>query len=117
MKTILLAEDDDDLRELVAHLLERAGYEVRQACNGQEALSALEGPLPMPGLVLLDLMMPVMSGAEFLHVLATSSKPLRPPVVVLSAVADQQRPPGAVAYLRKPVSEDELLTVVNRYVA
>jgi len=113
MKEILLVEDDDDLRELMAHLLERSGYGVRHASNGAEALRELHGPRPMPALVLLDLWMPEMSGAEFLRVL--TDKTSWPPIVVVSAVADRHRPEGAVAYLRKPMTEDELLQVVQQH--
>jgi CheY-like chemotaxis protein len=115
MKEILLVEDDDDLRELMAHLLGRSGYGVRHASNGAEALRELHGPRPMPALVLLDLWMPVMSGAEFLRALTAPDRASWPPIVVVSAVADRHRPEGAVAYLRKPMTEDELLQVVQAH--
>lgn len=113
MKEILLVEDDDDLRELTAHLLERAGYEVRQANNGAEALRELSAGRPMPALVVLDLMMPVMSGVQFLQALTARSAGPWPPIVVVSAIADMRCPQGAVAYLRKPMAEDELLQIIQ----
>ena len=115
MKAILLVEDDDDLRELTAHTLERAGCEVRQARNGEEALRELDNEQSLPALVLLDLMMPVMTGQQFLQVRAGAGK-VFPPVVVVSAVADLQRPPGAAAYLQKPVAPPELLRIVRDHV-
>lgn len=114
MKEILLVEDDDDLRELLAHMAERAGYRVREARNGAEALQDLATAPAAPALVLLDLMMPVMSGAEFLRALEAARAP-SPPVVVLSAIADRQRPPGALAYLQKPSSEREFLRILETY--
>lgn len=67
MKKILLVEDNADIRELACLALARAGYEVFEAENGREALELLETTCEQPCLVLIDLMMPVMSGAELLQ--------------------------------------------------
>lgn len=112
-KTVLVVEDDDDIREVVTHIIQRAGYEVRQARNGQEALDELARK-EQPCLVLLDLMMPVMSGAEFLRNVGAAQRVV-PPIVVLSAIADRQKPPGAAEYVQKPSSEAELLRIVRAY--
>lgn len=114
-KEILVVEDDDDLREIMTFMLERAGYSVRQASNGAEALRALNGPRTLPALVLLDLMMPVMSGTQFLQAVGKPGRSSWPPIVVVSAIADRHRPNGAVAYLQKPMTEGELLQVVHAH--
>jgi len=112
MKTILVVDDDDDLRELMVHVLVHAGYAVQEARNGQEALIELERSTQPPSLVLLDLMMPVMSGVQFLEAVRANKAAPVAPIVVLSAIADRHTPPGALAYLQKPVSPDALLKVV-----
>ena|SRR5688572_121250 len=113
-KTVLVVEDDDDIREVFTHIIERAGYGVRQARNGQEALEQLAPEEDRPCLVLLDLMMPVMSGADFLRAISASQQVV-PPIVVVSAIADRLQPPGAAEYVRKPACEAELLRIVHAY--
>lgn len=113
VKTILVVEDDGDLRELITWMLVRAGYRVAEAADGVEALALLEGDSGFPDLVLLDLMMPRLSGIELLQRLRARSATKTLPVVVVSAIADRAVPPGAHAYLQKPVSRDELLEAVH----
>ena len=62
---ILIVDDNEDLRELVSDALIVAGYRVRTACNGKVALEQAE--LMRPDLIVLDLMMPVMNGWQFLE--------------------------------------------------
>lgn len=114
--TILVVEDDDDIRELVAEVLVQSGYRVAEAANGQEALEFLkehEGPC----VVLLDLMMPVLSGPELLEIMADDERLASLPVVVVSAVADRGKAPGVRRFLRKPVPFDVLRAVVAEYCA
>jgi two-component system, chemotaxis family, chemotaxis protein CheY len=113
--TILVVEDSDDLRELVCTTLRRAGYAVLEADNGAAALALIEQLPEPPCLVLLDLMMPIMSGEQLLAKLEESGKLATLPVVVTSAVADHHRPSGARAYVRKPVSETLLLQLVGEF--
>lgn len=112
MRSILLVEDNDDLRELLSGVLQRAGYAVVEAEHGQAALEQLNAMPERPALVLLDLMMPVMSGFELLEVLRASQSWSSLPVVVLSAIADRVRPEGAHAYISKPPVPAELLRVI-----
>jgi CheY-like chemotaxis protein len=87
---------------------------VETARNGEEALAVITGGR-RPALVLLDLMMPVMNGWEFLAAVAGDPS-LRPiPVVVLTA-AERAEVPGALEVLSKPMDLKELLRVVERYV-
>jgi twitching motility two-component system response regulator PilH len=114
VKTILVAEDDDDLRELVSCVLARAGYHVIEATDGLEALARLELASSAPDLVLLDLMMPRMSGTEVLARMRGRKNTEALPVVVVSAIADRLKPSGADAYLQKPVLPEQLLDVVQQ---
>jgi CheY-like chemotaxis protein len=108
---VLLVDDDEDLRDTIRDILENEGYTVRSAANGEEALERLaESP---PCLMLLDMMMPVMSGAEVLLELEHRNCLDAVPVVVLSAHVTQCAKVREV--LRKPVLVEVLLQVVARY--
>lgn len=108
-----MIDDDLDIRECLADVLSTAGYEVHTAPNGLEGLHSLERLDPC--LVVLDLMMPVMTGQEFLrHVRAGELKRL--PVVVVTAGVDAKAP-GADALINKPFEVDELLGVVAQHCA
>jgi len=112
---ILIVEDDDDIREALAQILQLEGYVVREACNGQEALdiSALH---PTPSLILLDLMMPVMDGWQFRAEQMKDPILSKVPVVVISAdasVHEKVASFGAASVLPKPISLDRLLRAVE----
>lgn len=113
MHTVLVVEDDSDIRELFGEVLTQAGYHVVEAENGQEALDFLRDHRPC--LVLLDLMMPVLSGPELLEIMAEDERLASLPVVVVSAVADRGSAPGVRRFLRKPVPSDVLRAVVAEY--
>jgi CheY-like chemotaxis protein len=118
MHTILVVEDDAEIRELVAEALIAAGYDVVQAANGQEALDYLRAPAAAdPCVILLDLMMPVLSGPELLEIMAEDQKLATVPVIVVSAVAERGSAPGVKRFLRKPVSSAVLRKVVAEYCA
>lgn len=116
---VLVVDDDEDLRAALADILEAEGYEVAVAADGQEALEVLrEEHAPLPGLVLLDMMMPVMDGWEFCAHQKRDPKLAHVPVLVLSASADVERAAaelGAQGYLRKPMDIDALLGAVARH--
>jgi CheY-like chemotaxis protein len=109
---ILLIEDEHDIRDAICVLLEMEGHRVEQCANGEEAWTWLQAH-PPPDLVLLDLMMPVLDGQSLLARLARTRLLQGVPIIVLSG--SPFRPEGAVAYLRKPMSVDQLLAEVNRY--
>jgi CheY-like chemotaxis protein len=115
MKPILLVEDNDDIRELYGAVLRREGYEVSEAENGKVALDLLNEMHGTPCLVLLDLMMPIMSGPELLKVLHESHRLAALPVVVLSAGGRESDAPTAAKFIRKPVDAHVLLTVVREF--
>jgi PAS domain S-box-containing protein len=80
---VLLVEDDEETREIMAHTLEKNGWKVSEASNGQEALDMM--PDVQPRLILLDLMMPVMDGFGFLAEMRTKPEWQDIPVIVITA--------------------------------
>jgi len=117
VRTVLVVDDDVDIREAVQFVLEDAGYEVVCAGNGREALSALQDGL-RPSLIVLDLMMPVMSGWEFReHVLRDPSLRAIPVVVVTGDPTAMHRADdlAAAAILCKPFDVSALIEVVGRF--
>jgi CheY-like chemotaxis protein len=115
-RKILIVEDDDDIRTTLQDILEDEGYPTAAAANGQDALDQLQCIDRPPCLILLDLMMPVMSGREFLSVLRGDDMLAPIPVVVVSAWAAEARgTPGVQGFIRKPVDLSLLFDVVRRY--
>jgi DNA-binding response OmpR family regulator len=108
---VLAADDDEDILELVAFRLERSGYTVLRAKDGEEALRvALEAK---PDLAVLDVMMPKLDGFELTRRLRAEDATSRMPIILLTARsqdADVQAgfDAGADDYLRKPFSPQEL---------
>ena len=112
MANILVVEDNDDVREMMAVTLELEGHEVATAVNGRDALNKLHSG-EKPCLILLDLMMPVMNGWEFQTELEHDPDLRDVPVVVVSALGGEMaRRRAATAYLPKPIDMDQLLHVV-----
>lgn len=109
---VLIADDDPDILELVSLTLERDGYEVAVARNGEEALRiASERHIH---LAVLDLMMPGIDGYEVTRRLRAGAREHRLPILILSAFAEDRQAAqalaaGADAYMRKPFSPRELL--------
>ena len=112
-RPVLVVDDDPDIRETLRFVLEDAGYSVYLAENGKEALELLLEIEPIPGLILLDLMMPIMSGDEMLLALGAISSLAVIPVTLVTASVTAM-PGEAVGLLRKPVELDALLAVVTR---
>ncbi|HEU4731645.1 MAG TPA: response regulator [Kofleriaceae bacterium] len=111
---VLIVDDDPDLLEVTSFVIESEGVAVKTAKNGEEALTLLRAGTP-PGLVLLDLMMPVMNGWEFLSEVAKDPVLSTIPVVVLTAAA-HTHVPGAREVLFKPLDLKALLRAVEQYV-
>jgi CheY-like chemotaxis protein len=115
MANILVVEDNDDVREMMAVTLELEGHDVATAVNGRDALEKLHAGRK-PCLILLDLMMPVMNGWELQRELEHDPDLCDVPIVVVSAAtADMIRRTEAAAYLPKPVDMDQLLDFVGDF--
>jgi CheY-like chemotaxis protein len=115
MSHVLIVEDDADVRDMLQTLLRSHGYTTVVAANGRDALAAAEQQSPC--LILLDLMMPVMSGWEFRERQLADSSIAGVPVVCLSAVYDHRMVTERlkVPCLSKPVDFDELLSCVSAH--
>jgi CheY-like chemotaxis protein len=111
---LLVVEDDAVLRSELKEMLESDGYRVLLADDGQGALSVLSQL--QPHLILLDLMMPVVSGWEVLAAIDQNPALSDVPVVVMSAYADQA-PRGVAHVLKKPFSLEALRRIVQKYCA
>jgi CheY-like chemotaxis protein len=112
---VLIVEDDEDLREMMAQLLSLEGFRTITVANGREALEYLHDA-EKPQVILLDLMMPVMDGWEFRRQQRADPSLAPVPVIVLSAL-DQGRAAtlDANAFLKKPLDFDRLLSLVRAY--
>ena len=111
---VLVVDDDPDLLDVTSFVIETEGMAVETAKNGEEAL-ALIGTGRRPALVLLDLVMPVMNGWEFLATVANDPRFKGIPVVVLTA-GKHTEIPGALAVLTEPMDLQELLRIVEHHV-
>src|SRR5688572_22597001 len=114
---ILVVDDDPDIRFILNKQLTREGYSVDTAVNGQEALKKLNSNPDNYDLIILDLMMPVMDGNEFMKLLETSN--IEVPIIILSAYIDRIRDdlksiPKEV--LSKPFPGNQLITEIKKFV-
>jgi CheY-like chemotaxis protein len=115
---ILIVEDDFETRYMLATCLESAGYRVLTAANGREALATIHRDLP--SVLVVDLMMPVMDGAEFRQIQRHRRGTASIPFVVVTAAANGREVAaqlGADGFLEKPVDVDQLVAVVGRLLA
>jgi CheY-like chemotaxis protein len=112
-KVVLVVDDEQGMLEVIRFVLEGEGFDVATARNGVEALERLRAGM-QPALVLLDMMMPVMSGWEFLDEVAKVPALKPTPIVVLTA-GGSAGIPGAAEVLRKPYDLDVLLETVERH--
>jgi CheY-like chemotaxis protein len=107
---VLVLEDDDDIRETIASALANEGFHVYQAKNGPHALELLTR-MPHPALILADLMLPVMSGWDFIKALSENDRLATLPVVVVSAI-DHSAPQG-FRRVKKALDVDEIVRIVS----
>ena len=114
MPRILIAEDDSAIRQLLRAILHRHGFEIETAADGAETLRRIaDAPFD---LLLLDLMMPIVSGWKVLSELEHAQHALARKVVILTAAADSdlETIPAGIPLLRKPFDLSELLTIIRR---
>jgi CheY-like chemotaxis protein len=111
---ILVVDDDDDFREALSEVLTEAGYPVQQAENGEVALQKAAGEAP--GMVLLDLKMPVLDGWGVMERMRNDSHNSAVPILILSAYGFEWEAEllGAQGYIPKSVGMEEILERVRK---
>lgn len=110
--TVLIVDDDDDIRDTLKELCEDEGYEVATAANGAEALAVLAGAVA-PCVVVLDLIMPVMTGNELFATMQRDPRLARVPVIV--STSDPSRAPVGVPVMKKPIDVERLLAAIRQH--
>jgi CheY-like chemotaxis protein len=110
---ILVVDDEPDLRYILRRILERAGHEVADAGHGAAALQAVRRS--PPDLVVTDMMMPVMGGAELIRRLRAD--PATAQIPILASTSNTLLAGGADAVLTKPWKSQQLLATVNALLA
>jgi len=115
-KTILTVDDSASVRQMVSFTLKSAGYEVREAVDGRDALTKLNGPVH---LVITDLNMPQMDGIELVRQIRGGSTNKYVPIVLLTTESQESkkqegRACGATGWIVKPFRPEQLLAVVKR---
>ncbi len=119
-RSILIIDDDDDGRALVATVLQGQGFEVHQASRGAEALERLK--TLKPALILLDIMMPEMSGYDVLVHMKQRPETQNIPVIMLTAKGEGEDfitgyQYGADYYISKPFTTKQLLFGISMYIS
>ncbi|MGC9467925.1 MAG: response regulator transcription factor [Anaerolineae bacterium] len=117
MAKILIAEDERDIRELIAFTLQFSGFEVTTVSNGAEAVEM--APRLKPDLILMDVRMPRMTGYQACEALKQLPETQDTPIVFLSAKGQESEiqeglDAGAVDYILKPFAPDDLVDQVRR---
>ena len=114
MASILIVDDEQPMRELLAAIFEDAGHRALPAINGRHALEVVEQE--RPDLVLSDVMMPVLNGLILCRRLKAEPSTASIPVILMSAAGHQVADGSAAdAYLDKPFNLDELEALVRRW--
>lgn len=117
-RKVLVVDDDRDIRETIAEVLEEHGFTVCTATNGQDGLDKVR--TARPDLVLLDLMMPVLDGAGFCTAIRSDPLLADLPIVVISAYHDVEtlaREMQVSGVLAKPLELERLVAAVHRHSA
>ncbi len=120
MPRILIVEDDEDVRALIAHKLRRAGHEVSEAGDGEQGLAAARASAP--DLMVLDWMMPKLTGIEVCAQIRADVDLPQPRILLLTAKSQDSdialaMKTGADAYLIKPFRANDLLERVTALLA
>ncbi|MBI1805050.1 MAG: response regulator [Ignavibacteriae bacterium] len=112
---ILIVDDEDDLRELLSHVLSTQGYEIQSASNGEEAIAALQRG--SYDLALLDIQMPKMNGIQVLQFINKNAPSTK--AIMLTGYSDlknamEAREFGARDFISKPYKLDDILSTIQR---
>ena len=111
LTTVLVVDDDAEIRQALAELLEDEDYGVRLAANGKEALELVSSGL-RPDVILLDVMMPVMDGWHFLSARLKYPELVEVPIIIISAGQEAEREAhkvGVFEVAKKPLHVDDLI--------
>lgn len=109
---MLIVDDDKDIQSSIKMILELQGYHVNCVSNGKEALEMIiRGPAP--SLILLDLMMPVMDGFEFMRTAESSDKISKIPIIVMTAARNKAGEVKKYTTLLKPFDVSKLLSIIG----
>jgi CheY-like chemotaxis protein len=117
-KEVLIVDDDMITQNMLKTTLSNAGYNYLVASSGREALELAAGKLP--GVIILDIMMPDMDGGEVAEILKKNPRTKEIPIIFLSSlISKQEEKTGAkkdiVSFLAKPYNREMLLNEVRRY--
>ena len=116
-RSILVVDDDDDVRNMLCAVLSAEGYPVVGAADGVEALSQMR--LDPPALAVVDMMMPRMDGEQLIRAMGQDATLVRVPIAIMSGQTTPptttEFPPRVSARLIKPFELDELLTLVHQF--
>jgi CheY-like chemotaxis protein len=119
-KTVFVIDDDDDIRESLKEALEYEGYTVNTANNGASAIAMLKTMKLLPGLIILDMMMPIMDGPTFMELVNSEHQETlaKIPLILASAkgnVGNSKNVHFAKEQIKKPIELDDLYRVVKKY--
>lgn len=116
-KSVMIMDDDVDIRLTLADILEDEGYTVTSASDGLEGIALINSMAQPPGLIILDLMMPNMNGHEFLKVRTENANLANIPVAYFSADTEihNKSKEAGIESIRKPVNFGELFSIVSKY--
>lgn len=115
-RTILIVDDDADIRTTVAEILRDEGYQVTTAGNGREALELLTAKdAALPNLILLDMMMPIMDGTAFRREQVKNRALASIPVITFTAFGSMSDMSWAAGHLPKPLRLNMLLGIVAKH--
>ena len=109
-RTVLIVDDEADIRDSLTDALADEGYQVISAANGREALRLLPD-VPRPCAIILDIIMPVMSGTDFYRELRADPKLADIPVLI--STSNPSRAPGSLPIVKKPINLERLLSAVE----
>ncbi|MEM4780248.1 MAG: response regulator [Halalkalicoccus sp.] len=120
-RTAVLAEDDEDIRQLLSFKLDRSGFEVEGFEDGQACLDHLHGRDELPAVVVLDVMMPRMDGFQVLERIREDDALADVPVLMLTARSREEDvvegfERGATDYVTKPFSPSEVVARIERLI-
>ena len=114
MSTVLVVDDERPIRDILGTLFDDAGYQVVEAIHGGQALDLIEQA--RPDLIVSDVMMPVLNGAELCRRLKRQATTKQIPVILMSSAGSHvAREAGADAFIEKPFNIDEMEALVRRW--